>query len=244
MAWSSSDRQIVLEKCALTLRYRLLWALFLSCLLHGLLATLLFTISKQKTQVLGNLIGNPRLGVVAYLAKSRDSSAIETERNKTQTKIKANSSLPISVPKSATPELQKISSDAIVKGIPLSGGITSFSDGLSMNLLTGRANSIWGLPSPVGVADGKIPLEAEWALRRQIALNSLEAQLTFMRQFFLLDDDVDCTVRDGQVTCSPENNALSTFLRFRFEEVRMLDPSLSVLRWLSHGSGSWTFELL
>lgn len=108
---------------------------------------------------------------------------------------------------------------------------------------TGRQSGFLGPPSPSGDPLGKLPPQFDWAMRRQSFQAMLSAQLDFMRLVFPLEQGIDCLVDSSSGSCNYPDQTVIGFLSARFAELRLIDPSVKSMKFVSHGEGYWTYEI-
>lgn len=108
---------------------------------------------------------------------------------------------------------------------------------------TGRQSGFLGPPSPSGDPLGKLPPQFDWAMRRQSFQAMLSAQIDFMRLVFPLEQGIDCLVDSFSGSCNYPDQRIIGFLSARFTELRLIDPSVKSMKFVSHGEGYWTYEI-
>lgn len=187
-------------------------------------------------------MGSPRKGLEVYIAQA--SSLGQAHTSDKSSAINNGQEANIISSKGQVAALQ----NAEVKPAPAIQGINfSNSNGViqplpSTDQISGRQSGFLGPSTPTGSPEGAIPFSVEWAMRRQSALRTIGMQMDFMRQAFVMEEGASCLVGLNQASCNPPNPGLMGFLSSRYNEMRLLDPSLPAMQWRSHGYGQWSFE--
>jgi len=113
----------------------------------------------------------------------------------------------------------------------------------NMNTPSGRVSGFFGTPMPSGDPMGKLPIQFEWAMRRQTILSMLNSQIDFMRSNFSTEAGISCSVELSKGSCNHPDQRIIGFLSARYAELHLMDPSLKSISFISHGDGYWTYEV-
>ena len=225
-------------------RFGLGIAVFSSVLMHVLFLLALSQALRPKPAVLlGSLHGSQHQGLRAYFVQSARVAEPSRQEKSPSTKIFGNDSSAVTeAAMSDARPVAEVQPAPSVQAEDLAGRRGISTTPPSIERPPGRQSGFFGLPKPMGSPEGVVPLNAEWAMRRQSVLQSLGLQMEFMRRAFVLDDGVSCLVSSAGATCNPPNAELMGFLSSRHIQLHLLDPSLSGMQWRSHGYGQWSFE--
>jgi hypothetical protein len=206
--------------------------------MHVALLTKVIDFSVPVVSPPGSPLGIQRQGIDIYLIPG--SSLLR----KPESKIGHESAASESRTSDRRPTESGQPSQREVVGLNWPNGQGFFSGLFNQAPLSGQHQNVWGMAAPTGVEQGVVPLAAEWDMRRQMALRSLDSQLLFMRQSFSIDPGLTCEASSDRVSCHPVNEGLMSFLRLRHQELKLLDPAFPNMRWFSQGDGNWTYEFI